>query len=100
MVFISVVRTRHVVEQLCELQLTPGALQMHQHVPGLGPLDPHAASATETVHETDIFKFIDFADFGFLTSLFFSTLSTPLSSQPLSNIVSLLLIIVMIAVHL
>ena len=69
--FVSVVRTRHVVEQLCDLQLTPGALLMHQQVAGLSAPDLEDKDKAAVTNETDLFKFVDFADFGFLTSILF-----------------------------
>lgn len=63
MVFISVVRTRHVVEELCKIKINSTAFALRS------PLALGSAAEDTDEGEAALFNFVDFADFGFVTSI-------------------------------
>ena len=63
--FFSIVRTRHVVEELCKIKISNASFYLRL------PLASASSSPEDTTDECEasLFKFVDFADFGFATSI-------------------------------
>lgn len=60
-VFLSIVRTRHVVEELCKIKISNTALTLHSP-------SEDASSSPDEIDEVEASRF-NFVDFGFITSI-------------------------------